>query len=167
MRIKKIIILLSGVVGLISVFLPVVFHVSPNYLYQFWSWGYTLFFGLNSSEVGASNNTELEFLIPALISMFLILASSSMVLISSIKGLRVDEINTKISLVGGIMTVATPLLLMISWHFIYTIGKGYPIFWGSYGTENYYLPSFSFLLQFLAGGFTLLSSLMIMMKNKK
>ena len=167
MRIKKIIILLSGVVGLISVFLPVIFHVSPNYLYQFWSWGYTLFIGLNSSEVGASNNTELEFLIPALISMFLVLCGASLVLISSIKGLREDEYNSKISLLGGIMMVATPLLLMISWHFIYTIGKGYPIFWGSYGTENYYLPSFSFLLQFLAGGFTLLSSLMIMMKNKK
>ena len=167
MRIQKIILLSSGVIGFISVFTPVIFHVSPNYLYQFWSWGFTLFFGLNSEEAGTSNNTEVEFLIPALFSMFLILASSSMVLISSIKGLREDEINTKISLVGGIIMVATPLLLMISWHLIYTIGRGYPIFWGSYGTDNYYWPSFSFLLQFLAGGITIILSLTIRVKNKK
>jgi hypothetical protein len=37
MRIQKIILLSSGIIGLISVFTPVIFHVSPNYLYQFWS----------------------------------------------------------------------------------------------------------------------------------
>jgi len=166
MRIQKVILLSSSVIGIISVFTPVIFHVSPNYLYQFWSWGFTLFFGLNSSEIGVSYNTEVEFLIPALISMFLILLSSSLILRSSIKGLRKDEFNTKISLIGGIMMIATPLLLIVIWHFIYTIGRGYPIFWGSFGTENYYWPSFSFLLQFLAGGFTLISILMIKLKNK-
>ena len=166
MKIQKIILLSSGVLGLISVFTPVIFHVSPNYLYQFWSWGFTLFFGLNSTEVGVSNNTEVEFLIPALFSMFLILLSTSLILKSSIKGLREDEFNIRTSFIGGIMMIATPLLLLVIWHFIYTIGRGYPIFWGSYGTENYYWPSFSFLLQFLAGAFTLISILMIKLKNK-
>jgi len=166
MRIQKIILLSSAVIGFISVFTPMIFHVSPNYLYQFWSWGFTLFFGLSSSEIGFTYNTEVEFLIPALFSMFLILLSSSLILISSIKGLRKDEFNIKISLIGGIMMIATPLLLIAIWHFIYTLGRGYPIFWGSYGNENYYLPSFSFLLQFLAGGFTLISILMIKAKNK-
>ena len=124
------------------------------------------FFGLSSTEVGVTYNTELEFLIPAMISMFLILISSSLILRSSIKGLRKDELNIKISLIGGIMMIATPLLLLISWHFIYTIGRGYPIFWGSFGIENYFWPSFSFLLQFLAGAFSLLSNLMIKTKKK-
>ena len=165
MRFQKIILLSSGVIGLISVFTPVIFHVSPNYLYQFWSWSFTLFFGLSSTEIGVSYNTEIEFLIPAIISMFLILLSSGLILKSSLKGLREDELNIKSSIIGGIMMIATPLLLMVIWHFIYTIGRGYPIFWGSYGNENYYLPSFSFLLQLLAGCFALLSSLMI--KSKK
>ena len=166
MRIQKTILLSSGVLGLISVFTPVIFHVSPNYLYQFWSWGFTLFFGLNSSEVGVTNNTEIEFLTPALFSMFLIIIGSSLILTSSIKGFREKEFNIRTSLIGGIMMIATPLVLMIIWHFIYTIGRGYPIFWGSFGTENYYWPSFSFLLQFLAGGCTLISILMIKVKNK-
>ncbi|MBY8987972.1 MAG: hypothetical protein KGD61_05920 [Candidatus Lokiarchaeota archaeon] len=165
MRIQKVILLLSGVIGLISVFTPVIFHVSPNYLYQFWSWGLTLFFGLSSTEVGVTYNTEVEFLIPAISSMFLILLSSSLILKSSIKGLREDEFNIKFSLIGGVMMITIPLLLMIIWHFIYTIGRGYPIFWGSFGGENYFWPSFSFLLQFLAGSFTILSSLMIKTKN--
>lgn len=166
-RIQKIILLLSAVMGLLSVFTPVIFHVSPNYLYQFWSWGFTLFFGLSSSEVGVTYNTEAEFLIPALFSMILILFASSMVLIITLKRLREDELNVKIPIIGGIVMIATPLLLMVIWHFLYTIGRGYPIFWGSYGGENYFWPSFSFLLQLLAGGLTLLSSLMIKVKNKK
>ena len=166
MRIQKIILLSSAVIGFISVFTPVIFHVSPNYLYQFWSWGFTLFFGLSSSEVGVTNNTEVEFLIPAIFSMFLILLSSSLILKSSIQGMREDEFKIKIPIIGGSMMIATPLLLLVIWHFIYTIGRGYTIFWGSFGTENYYWPSFSFLLQFIAGGFILLSILMIKMKNK-
>jgi len=167
MRIQKIILLSSGVIGLISVFTPVIFHVSSNYLYQFWSWGFTLFFGLSSSEVGFTYNTEVEFLIPALFSMFLILISSSLILKSSIKGFREDEINIKYAMVGGIMLIATPLFLIVLWHFIYTIARGYPIFWGSIGIENYYWPSFSFLLQLLAGGFTILSNLMIKAKSTR
>ena len=166
-RIQKIILLSSAIIGLISVFTPVIFHVSPNYLYQFWSWGFTLFFGLSSTEIGVSYNTEIEFLIPAIISMFLILLSSSLILISSIKGFKENEFNIRTSLIGGIMMVATPLLLMVIWHFIYTLGRGYPIFWGSFGNENYYLPSFSFLFQFLAGGFTFISILMIKVKNRR
>ena len=167
MKIQKIILLSSGVLGLISVFTPVIFHVSPNYLYQFWSWGFTLFFGLSSTEIGVSYNSEIEFLIPAIISMFLILLSSCLILISSIKGFSENEFNIGTSLIGGIMMVATPLLLMVIWHFVYTIGRGYPIFWGSFGIENYYLPSFSFLFQFLAGGFTLISILLIKVKIKR
>jgi len=165
-RIQRIILLSSAIIGLISVFTPVIFHVSPNYLYQFWSWGFTLTIGLSSGEIGVTYNTELEFLIPALFSMILILLSSGLILKSSLKGLREDEFNIKSSIIGGIMMIATPLLLMVIWHFIYTIGRGYPIFWGSLGNENYYWPSFSLLLQLLAGGFTLLSSLMIKAQNK-
>ena len=102
-RIQKIILLLSAVMGLLSVFTPVIFHVSPNYLYQFWSWGFTLFFGLSSSEVGVTYNTEAEFLIPALFSIILILFASSMVLIITLKRLREDELNVKIPIIGGIV----------------------------------------------------------------
>ena len=165
MRIQKILLLSAGVVGLISIFTPVIFHLSPNYLYQFWSWGLTLFFGLASTEVGVTSNTEIEFLIPALISMVLILLSSGLILKSSLKK-REDEINIKIPIIGGIMIIATPLVLMVIWHFIYTIGRGYPIFWGSFGSENYYLPSFSFLFQLLAGLLTFISCLMIKLKKK-
>ena len=165
MRILKVILLTSAVIGLISVFTPVIFHVSPNYIYQFLSWVFTLFFGLSSSEVGVTYNTDVEFLIPALFSMILILLSSGLILRSSPKELRGDEFNIKISIIGGIIMIATPLLLMVIWHLIYTIGRGYPTFWGSYGNENYYWPSFSFLLQLLAGGFTLISSLIIKAKN--
>ena len=129
MRIQKIILLSSAIMGLISVFSPVIFHVSPNNLYQFWSWGFTLTIGLSSGEVGVTYNTELEFLIPALFSMILILLSSGLILKSSLKGLREDEFNIKSSIIGGIIMIATPLLLMVIWHFIYTLGRGYPIFW--------------------------------------
>ena len=165
MRILKIILLSSPVIGFISVITPVIYHISPNYLYQFWSFGFTLTFGLSSSEVGTSYNTEVEFLIPALSSMILILLSSSLILKSSLKGLREDEFNSKISIIGGILMIGTPILLMIIWQIFYTLGRGYPTFWGSSGGDNYYMPSFSIYLQLLAGGFTILSSLMIKAKN--
>lgn len=166
MRIQKILLLVSAVLGIISAFTPVIFHVSPNYLNQFWSWGFILYFGLSSSEVGVSYIPEAEFLLPALFSMILILIFSIFILIFTLKGLKEKELNIKFPIIAGIIMIATPLLLMLSWHFLYTIGRGYPIFWGSYGGYNYYLPSFSFLLQFLAGGFGLLSSLVIKVKRK-
>ena len=166
-RILKIILLSSAVIGFISVITPVIYHVSPNYLYQFWAFGFTLTFGLSWSEVGTSYNTEVEFLIPALSSMILILLSSSLILKSSLKGLREDEFNSKISIIGGILMIATPILLIVIWHFIYTLGRGYPTFWGSYGGENYYMPSFSIYIQLLAGILALLSSLLIKKARNK
>ena len=166
MKIQKNILILSAILGLISAFTPVISHISPNYLIQFWSWGFNLFFGLSSSEVGFSYYTELELLIPALFSIILILLCSIFILIFTLKRFREKELNVRFPLISGIILITTPLLLMVSWHFIYTLSKGYPIFWGSYGGYNYYLPSFSLILQLLAGGFALLSSLIIKLKRK-
>lgn len=165
MKIQKIFLLISAFLGLISAFLPIIFHISPNYLIQFWPWGFNLFFGLSSSEVGVSSFTELELLIPALFSTILILLCSIFMLVFTLKKFREKELNVRFPLISGIILITTPLILMVSWHFIYTLIRGYPIFWGSFGGDNYYLPSFSLILQLLAGGFALLSSLIIKVKR--
>ena len=74
----------SGVIGIISIFTPVIFHVSPNFIYQFWLWGFTLFFGLNSNEIGTTYNTEAEFLIPGFIFLIQILMSSLLILFTTL-----------------------------------------------------------------------------------
>jgi len=76
----------SGVIGIISVFTPVVFHLSPNYFYQFWLWGFILFFSLNSNEIGNTYNTDVEFLIPGFIFLILIVISSVLILVVTLKG---------------------------------------------------------------------------------
>ncbi|QEE15773.1 hypothetical protein DSAG12_01600 [Promethearchaeum syntrophicum] len=167
MRIHKIILLSAAVIGFLSVFTPVIYHVSPNYLYQFWLWGFTLTFGLSSSEVDITFNTEVEFLIPALSSMIIILLSSGLILRASIKVVQEDEFNSKISFIGGILMIITPILLAVMWQIIYTLGRGYPTYWGSFGGENYFMPSFSMYLQVIAGGLTILASLMLKTKNIK
>lgn len=167
MRFQKACLVLSAVLGITSVFTPIIYHISPNYLYQFWSWGFTLYFGLSSSEIGVSYNSEVEFLLPALFSIILILICSIFLLIFILKGFREKELKIRLPTIAGIIMIATPAILMISWHLLYTIGRGYPVFWGSYGGYNYYLPSYSFVFQFSAGGLALLSSLIIKMRRSQ
>jgi len=165
-KIQKAILLSSAIIGIISVFTPVVFHISTNYLYQFWSWGTSLFFGLSSTEIGSTQNTELEFLIPALSSVVLILLSSGLILKSSLKGSREGEFNSKITFIGGIIMLTIPILLMIIWQLIYTLIRGYPTYWGSDGIYNYFMPSFSIYLQLLAGLLAISSILITKLKKK-
>jgi len=54
---------------------------------------------------------------------------------------------------------------MIIWQLINTLGRGYPTYWGTSGGDNYFMPSFSIYLQLIAGGFTLLSSLVYKAKK--
>ena len=165
-KIQKILLISAACIGFISVLTPVIFHVSPNYLYQFWSFGFTLSWGLRSSELVVSYNLEIEFLIPALSSVLLILLSSCLILKSSLKISSSDEFNRKNAIMGGILMISTPILLMVIWHLIYTLGRGYPIFWGSSGGYNYYWPSFSIYLQFIAGVLALILSLMLNRSKK-
>ena len=166
LKIQKIILVSAACIGLLSVLMPVIYHISPNYLYQFWALGFTLSFGLSSSEVVVSFNSEAEFLIPALFAILLILVSAGLILKSSLKMSSWDEFKRKMALTGGILMCATPILLMVIWHLIYTLGRGYPVFWGSSGGDNYYLPSFAIYLQFLAGGVAVIVSLMIKRSEK-
>ena len=164
-RIQKLIFLSSAVIGFISILTPVVFHIGTESVYQFWLWGTSLSFNLSSGVVGSNQATELEFLIPALSSMVLILISSSLILKSSLKGLWDDEFNSKISTIGGILMLATPILLIIIWQLVHVVFSDYPTFWGSSGGYNYFMPSFSIYLQFLAG-FIAISSILIIRRNK-
>lgn len=75
----------SGIIGIISLFTPVIFHISPNYMYNFWFWGLTLFFGLNSSEIGFTFDLELEFLIPGIISSIFIFVSCFLIFFTLLK----------------------------------------------------------------------------------
>lgn len=137
----------ATVVSIISVFTPVIFHISPNYVYHFWLWGFTLFFGLNSSEIGITYNPDVEFLIPGIFSSILMLVSSIFFLLSLLKEERGQQIKLKYYYLGSIIMIATPLFLIIGWQIIYVVVRGYPTFWGG----NTYWPNLSLFLQFIAG----------------
>jgi len=137
----------SGIIGIISVFTPVIFHISPNYFYHFWLWGLTLFIGLTSNEIGVTYNPDIEFLIPGIISSILFLISSIFIILSSIKEKRGQQIKTKYHYTVSIIMISIPLFLIIGWQIIYVFVRGYPTFWGS----NIYWPNFSIFLQFIAG----------------
>ncbi len=124
-----------------------IFHISPNYFYHFWLWGFTLFFGLNSSEIGITYNTDVEFLIPGIFSSILILVSSIFFILSLLKGERGQQIKLKYYYLGSIIMIVTPLFLIIGWQIIYVVVRGYSTFWGG----NNYWPNFSIFLQFIAG----------------
>ncbi|MFW9936585.1 MAG: hypothetical protein ACFFD5_02995 [Candidatus Thorarchaeota archaeon] len=153
MSIKKKILSLSIILSIVSIFTPTIFHIGSglSFIYYFWSWGLIVFFGLNTSESGVYYNDELEFLIPAFLAIMLIIIGSLLIL----NGLRKNK--SKNALIGSIITIIVPLLLSGVWQLIYTLAKGYPTFWGSYGGYNYYLPSFSIFLQFTAGLIALIS----------
>ena len=149
--IRKKIILLSVILSLISIFRPIIFHISPYSIYQFWAWGLVLSFGLNSSEIGILYNNELEFLVPALFAACLIILGSALTLY----GLRKD--NSKYVIIGNSIIIGTPILLALVWQLIYVLVVGYPTYWGSSGGYNYFLPSFSMFIQFIAGVIAVLS----------
>jgi len=148
---RKKILLLSVVLSLISLFTPVIYHESLNSIYQFWSWGLTLSFGLSSSEIGIIYNNEMEFLAPALFAMGLIILGCGLILY----GLKKDK--SKYAIIGSSIIIGTPLLLSLLWQLIHTLIIGFPTFWGSSGGYNYFLPSFSMFFQLIAGVIALVS----------
>ena len=150
----------SGVIGIISIFTPIIFHLSPNSVYNFWSWGFILFFSLNSNEIGTTYNTEVEFLIPGFLSLILIVISSVLILVITLKRKKSQIVNVKYHLIGGIVMIASPLVLMAAWQIIYIIVRDYPTFWG----VNYYWPSVAIFLQLIAGTLALLSNMKMRVK---
>ncbi len=165
-KIQRIVLVSTACIGFLSVLTPVIYHISPNYLYQFWPFGFTLSFGLSTSEVVVSYNSEVEFLIPALSSILVIAFSSGLILKSSLKKTSENEFKRKIALIGGILLIITSIFIMVIWHLIYTLGRGYPVFWGSSGGDNYYTPSFGIYLQFVAGGVAVIVSVLIKRSEK-
>lgn len=157
---KKKILILAVILSLISIFTPVIFHVSFYCVYQFWSWGLIVSFGLNSSEIVITYNDEAIFLIPALSAMSLIILGCGLILY----GLKKD--NSKHAFIGSCIMIGTPLLLSLLWQLIHVLIVGYPTFWGSSGGYNYFLPSFSMFFQLIAGVIAL-ASLIINPKNLK
>ncbi len=145
----------SGVIGIISIFTPVMFHVSPNFVYHFWSWGFMLFFGLNSNEIGTSYNAEAAFLIPGIIFSIFMLMSSVLILYATLKGRKLQKISVKYYIIAGIMMILSPLFLMITWQTVHVLVLNYQTFWGG----NTFWPSISLFLQFLAGVLALLGSI--------
>ena len=154
---RKKILLLSMILSLISIFTPIIFHVSFYSVYQFWSWGLIVSYGLNSSEIVITYNDDATFLIPALAAMILIILGCGLILY----GLKKD--NSKHVIIGSSVIIGTPLLLSLLWQLIHTLIMGFPTFWGSSGGYNYYFPSFSMFFQLIAGVIALLS---IKMKHK-
>ncbi|MFX1569392.1 MAG: hypothetical protein ACFFCV_13605 [Promethearchaeota archaeon] len=150
----------SGIIGIISIFTPVIFHISANFIYQFWLWGSVMYFGLNSNEIGIVYDTEIEFLIPAVIILILIMATSVLFLFTSLKPKKRLEIWARYYMIGGIVMIISPLFLIISWQIIYTLVRDYPTFWG----VNYYWPSIAIFLQLIAGILALVLSLKIRIK---
>ena len=142
---RKKILLLSMILSLISIFTPIIFHVSFYSVYQFWSWGLIVSYGLNSSEIVITYNDDATFLIPALAAMILIILGCSLILY----GLKKD--NSKHAIIGSSIMIGTPLLLSLLWQLIHVLIAGYPTFWGSSGGYNYFLPSFSMFFQLIAG----------------
>ena len=155
---RKKILLFSMILSLISLFTPVVFHVSFNSIYQFWSWGLTISFGLTSSEIGITYNNEMEFLVPALSALGLIVLGCGFI----IYGLKKNT--SKLAIIGSSIMIGTPLLLSLLWQLIHVLIVGYPTFWGSSGGYNYFLPSFSMFFQLIAGVIAL-ASIIINRKN--
>ncbi|MFX0005369.1 MAG: hypothetical protein ACFFA7_01580 [Promethearchaeota archaeon] len=153
----------SGMIGIISLFTPVIFHISPNYMYNFWFWGLTLFFGLNSSEIGFTFDLELEFLIPGIISSIFIFVSCFLIFFILLKEKRQQQLKLMYYYIGGIFMIATPLFLIIGLQVIYIVVRGYPTFWGI----NYYWPYVAIYLQFIAGILYLLSLKKIRIRRTK
>jgi hypothetical protein len=153
----------SGIIGIISVFTPIIFHISPNYFYHFWLWGLTLFLGLNSNEIGVSYNPDVVFVIPGIISSILFLICSIFIIYSSKKEKRGQQIKAKYHYTGIIIMIGTPLFLSIGWQIIYVVVIGYPTFWGS----NIYWPNFAIFLQFITGILYLFSIKKIRTKKEK
>ncbi|MFX0023772.1 MAG: hypothetical protein ACFE9S_15705 [Candidatus Hermodarchaeota archaeon] len=151
--IQKKIPITAAVISIISVFTPVIFHISPNYFYHFWLWGLTLFFGLTSNEIGVTYNLDVGFLIPGIISSIVFLISSIIVIFSLIKEKRGQQIKLKYYYTGTIIMIVTPLFLIIGWQIFYVVVIGYSTFWGG----NTYWPNFSLFLQFIAGMLYLVS----------
>ena len=151
---------ISGVIGIVSIFTPVIFHIGANFIYQFWLWGSVMHFGLNSNEIGIVYDTEIEFLIPGVISLILMMTASILILFTSLKPKKRLEIWVKYYIIGGIVMIISPLFLIISWQIIYTLARDYPTFWG----VNYYWPSISIFLQSIAGILALIMSIKIRIK---
>ena len=163
---NKILLLTSAVICYISIFTPVVFHISTESVYQFWLWGTSLSFNLSTGEINSTQNTQLEFLIPALASMVFIIISSSLIIKTTLKGFRDDNFNSKMTILGGSLMLVTPILLMIIWQLVHTLIAGYPNFWGSTGGYNYFMPSFSIYMQFIAGIMVVISIIFMKVKKK-
>lgn len=62
--------------------------------------------------------------------------------------------------------LATPILLMIIWQLVQIIIVGYPTFWGSIGGHNFFMPSFSIYIQFIAGIMAVTSIIFMKVKKK-
>ena len=142
---RKKILLISVILSLLSLFTPIIFHVSTYSVYQFWSWGFALSFRMDSGEIGITYNNETTFLIPALSAVVLTILGCGLILY----GLKKD--NSKHAIIGSSIMIGTPLLLSLLWQLIHVLIVGYPTFWGSSGGYNYFLPSFSMFFQLLAG----------------
>jgi len=154
-RIQSKLLFSSGVIGIISIFTPVIFHISPNFFYHFWLWGSTLFFGLNSNEIGTGYNTEAAYLIPGIFCLILILMSSILILITTLKSKKMQKLKVKYYTIGGIVMILSPILLTIAWQIIHVLALGYQTFWGG----DIFWPNISIFLQFLAGALALLGSI--------
>ena len=150
----------SGVIGIISIFTPVLFHIAPHSVYQFWVWGFIINFGINSSEIGFTYNSEAEFLIPGLLFLIPVVLSSLLFLNTSLKAKRTLKKFVKLYIIGGILMLISPLLLMITWQILYLLAMDFPTFWG----EDYYWPSIAIFLQLIAGIIATLASIIIRIK---
>lgn len=137
----------SGVIGIISIFTPVIFHISTYSVYQFWVWGFAISFGINSIEIGITYNSAADFLIPGFVFLIPVILSSLLILNTSLKARRMEEKLVRLYILGGILMLISPLLLMITWQIIYVFMMDYPTFWG----ENYFWPSIAIFLQLIAG----------------
>lgn len=150
------ILFLSGVLGIISVFIPATFHVNPNYVYHFWLWGLAVFFGLNSSEIGSYYVTEAGILIPSWISIILILIGSVLILYITLKDKRTQKLNVKFYVIGGIMMITSPLFFIISNQIISIFVVAHPTF----GSGDSFWPNIAIFFQFIAGALVLISTIL-------
>ncbi|UYP46826.1 hypothetical protein NEF87_003111 [Candidatus Lokiarchaeum ossiferum] len=160
-KIQKILLSLTGCIGFISVLTPVMFHVSPNYLYHFWAFGLVFGSALRSDEVVVYSNFQTEFLIPALFAVIVILVGCGLIFKSTFKISSRNDFNGKLAIIGGILMISTPVLLLAIWYLLHILDRGYSIFWG----PSDFTPSFSIYIQFFAGMSALILSLF--MKKKK
>ncbi|MFX0075671.1 MAG: hypothetical protein ACFE96_09525 [Candidatus Hermodarchaeota archaeon] len=130
--------LTTGIVGVVSVFLPSWGGTEGGDLISVWYWGFYFLNGWHDLE-------EPAITAPGVVVAVILLVGAALILYSALLAKRKDEPKKLFTLIGGILYLVAPSIFMI------TMAGLVPTFWFEY------FGSFGLILPYIAGVITLLS----------